>query len=350
MTSKRNKYSKCIFLLAAAGLFTSCSTMSYMPIEIADKPPEMVDHKIQSLTLINRATDFRFENFNKDTLQQSLYKKQFKTDTLLFDSNSADTLLIALGDMLFESGRFDIVIPEEREIDRNTNRSYPVALDWEKADSIATAFNTDGVLSLDHFRTRLITNYEKETLYDQMTNSFYSGYYVQMKVGYDALFRLYYPEEKELTKNILITDTLIWEDADTDIRTLFGRFTPAKDALAEAGIHAALRLSEKIAPVWQRVNRSYFSKGHPLLEEAHRKILEEDWESAAKIWTELTGTGFSKDVRSKAEFNLALANELLGDLNKAIEWGIKSYRTRYRPVTHNYLETLNLRKKRLEEK
>ena len=349
MANKKFTSLKYIVLFAALAMFSSCSTMSYLPIEVANKPPETIDHNIQSLTLINRAANYRFENFSKDSLQQSLFRKQFKTDTLLFDSKSADTLLIALGDMLFESGRFDIVIPEERLIDQTGGRSYPVALDWEKADSIASAFNTDAVLSLDHFRTRLITNYEKETLYDQMSNTFFSGFYAHMKVGYEALFRIYYPAEKELIKNLLITDTLIWEDADTDIRILFRRFTPAKDALAEAGIHAALRLSEKIAPLWQRVSRSYFSKGHPLLEEAHLRIVEEDWESAAAIWTKLTGSGFSKNVRSKAEFNLALANELFGDLDQAIEWGVKSYRTRYRPITHNYLETLNFRKKKLEE-
>lgn len=350
MASRTFQYLKFVVLIAAGLKIASCSPMSYLPIEVAGKPPETIDPRIQSLTLINRATDYRFENFSRDSLQQTLYKKQFKADTLLYDSKSADTLLIALGDMLFESGRFDIVIPEVRQINPAIARAYPVALDWEKADSIATTFNTDAVLSLDHFRTRLITNYEKETLYDQMSNTFYSGFYAHMKVGYEALFRIYYPAEKELTKNILVADTLIWEDADTDIRILFRRFTPAKDALAEAGIHAALRLSEKIAPVWQRVNRSYFSKGHPLLEEAHQKIMNQDWESAAAIWTELTGSGFSKDIRSKAEFNLALANELFGDLDQAIEWGVKSYMTRYRPVTHNYLETLNLRKKKLEGK
>lgn len=349
MANIRFTYLRYIVIFAALAMFSSCSTMSYLPIEVADKPSEIVDHKIQSLTLINRAADYRFENFSKDSLQQTLYRRQFKTDTLLFDSKSADTLLIALGDMLFESGRFDIVIPQERQIDQTRGQSYPVALDWGKADSLVTAFNTDAVLSLDHFRTRLITDYEKETLYDQMTNTFYSGFYAHMKVGYEALFRLYYPAEKELLKNILITDTLIWEDADTDIRILFRRFTPAKDALAEAGIHAALRLSEKIAPLWQRVSRGYFSKGHPLLEEAHLKILDGDWNSAAEMWTELTGSGFSKGIRSKAEFNLALANELFGDLDQAIEWGVKSYRTRYRPVTYSYLEILNQRKKKLEE-
>jgi hypothetical protein len=57
----------------------------------------------------------------------------------------------------------------------------------------------------------------------------------------------------------------------------------------------------------------------------------------------------SKSLKSKIEFNLALAYEMQGDLNEAIRWGGRSYNSFYRPVTYNYLKTLKERKSLYEK-
>lgn len=329
-------------------IFSSCSTMRTIPIEIASIPQERITSDIQSLTLINRAVNSRFRDFRGDSLQQVFYQRQFNVDTVLLDIKASDTLMIALGNILFESGRFDIVIPENRFPNRNSYRFIPTALSWEEADSLTRIYNTDAVLSLDYFNNHLITRYRRISVYDQNTNDFYPAFYAEMKIAYETLFRIYYPVEKRVISNIVVKDTLYWEDADTEIRPLFNRFTTVKGALLEAGIHAALRYSEKIAPQWRYSRRSYFSKGHPSLESASELIQQNDWNGAAEIWHNLANTAGSRSLRSKAEFNLALAYEIFGDIDEAIKWGVKSYETMYRPVTYSYLERLNIRKQEIQ--
>jgi len=69
------------------------------------------------------------------------------------------------------------------------------------------------------------------------------------------------------------------------------------------------------------------------------------WEQAIVLWKNTAETSNSKSTKSKAEFNIALGHEMLGDLDSAIEWALKSYKTMYRTNTYNYLETLEKRKK-----
>jgi hypothetical protein len=340
----------CALLILGLMIMASCSSISYIPIEIANLPPEPVSEKVQSLTLINRAVNNRFEDYKGDSLQQAFYQKQFNTDTILYDLKAADTLLIALGNLLFESGRFDVVIPEDRLYQSASGSNFPSAMTWEEAGTLATEFNTDAILSIDYIRWRITTQYNKETLYDQSSNQFFSGYHATMKVFYESLYRLYYPAEKEIVNNILISDTLLWHDFDYEIRPLFTRFTTVKSAMIEAGIHSALRLSEKIAPAWWRVNRGYFSKGHPSLVQAHQALGSGDWDTAIGLWHALAESTGSKSVISKAEFNLALAYEMYGNIEEAIDWGLKSYNRMYRPITYSYLEKLNVRLKQLESK
>jgi len=339
----------CIQILFVVFFFGSCSTIRSIPVEIANIPSERISNEIQSLTLVNRAVNSRFRNHREDSLQQIFFKRQFNLDTVLLDTHAADTLLLALGDMLFNSGRFDVVIPENRLLAANSYSFIPTSMPWHEVDTLTKMFNTDAVLSLEHFKTRIITKYEKEALYDQNSNQFHAGYFAQMVVAYESLFRIYNPAEREVVKNIIVMDTLHWEDSDTVIRLLFNRFTTVKAAMIESGIHSALRLSEKIGPVWRLTRRSYYYKGHPALDNAHLHVLNGDWEEATELWKQLAASAGSKSLKSKAEFNLALSYELFGDVDEAIRWGLKSYETMFRPVTYNYLETLNVRKQQLSK-
>ena len=53
--------------------------------------------------------------------------------------------------------------------------------------------------------------------------------------------------------------------------------------------------------------------------------------------------------RSKVEYNLALAAEMKNDFDLAIEWGVKSFKSRYSKPAEVYLKTLDLRKKQMEK-
>jgi hypothetical protein len=68
------------------------------------------------------------------------------------------------------------------------------------------------------------------------------------------------------------------------------------------------------------------------------------WEEAAEIWLKYSNVE-SKKLKSKIEFNLALSFEMTGDIDKAIEWGAKSYKTYYRNSTSKYLKILDRRRK-----
>lgn len=51
---------------------------------------------------------------------------------------------------------------------------------------------------------------------------------------------------------------------------------------------------------------------------------------------------------SKVQLNIALGYEILGDIDNAIGWALKSYETMFRPLTYEYLETLKKRKNELK--
>lgn len=338
-----------LFILLLGLLTASCSTTRSVIIEVPNQGKEELPERIQSLLIVNRTLDNSYSDLYKDSLQNIFYAKGFNLDTIIFDKQAADTMLRAISDLLFESGRYDVVIPEDRFLSHKKNAFFTEPLTLDDTKLLCESFRTDAVLSIDAYTTRVITTYDHENYYSPADGSFYSQSEAHMAVVYEALVKIYDPASEEVLFRDFMRDTLVWEDYDETARELFTHFTSVKQGLTEASIAVALDLAEKISTSWQREQRLIFVKGDDKLEEAGAFTDQGDWENAILLWEDLATKSSSKSLRSKAELNLAIAAELRGDIDESIEWGLKSYNTNFQQITYDYLEHLNRRKKQMEK-
>lgn len=322
----------------------SCVPTRNLIIDIPQPAKKELPADIQSLTLVSQVIDNKFTDIHTDTLQKIFYQNRFNLDTVIYDFQMADTTLKALGELLFESGRYDYVIPEARFLKASSDARPAPELNWNDAASLNETFETDAVLSLDYLRTRVITDFKSDTYFNPYEDSYISAVGAEMKIAYEALFRIYYPQQKQVLLRELIRDTLYWEDTDATAKSLFSHFTPVKQALTETGIAIALDLTEKIAVRWRPERRRYFITGNRQLKQGDQLAVNGNWESAIDVWKETAENAGSNSLKSKALLNIALGYEILGNIEQAINWALKSYETMYRPLTYEYLELLKERK------
>jgi hypothetical protein len=338
-------YMTAAFFLAVFSV--SCIPTRSLVVDIPIPAARELPPAIQSFTIVTQAVDANFTDLHTDSLQKIFYQKRFNLDTLIYDVQMADTTMKALGELLFESGRYDYVIPEDRFLQPPASPRPANELSWNQVRNLAETFNTDAVLSLDYLRTRVATRYKNETYYSNHQGGFVSAATANMRIQYEALFRVYHPETERILLREFIRDTLYWEDADVSVNALFSRFTPVKQALTESGIVIALDLSEKIAVKWRPERRRYFTGGNRLMRQADQAALSGNWLKAISMWEEAAENAGSKALKSKAQLNAALGFEILGDLEMAIDQALESYNTMYRPLTYEYLEILKRRKNEL---
>ena len=322
----------------------SCFLTKPLLIEIPQKSNKELPENIQSLLLIARVVDDRYTNLDADSLQRIFYKQGFSYDTIINDIQTVDTTLKALGELLFESGRYDYVIPEYRFPEVENTSLIAGEMPWNEVKELCDTFRTDAILSLDYFKTRVITDYQKTADFNVYSNAFADLSSAEMKISYEALFRVYDPWVEKVIVRRFMRDTVIWEGTDRSARDLFYWFTPVKKALTETGITIALDLSGEISPKWRTERRNFFGSGNSNFKQAIPLVNSGQWETAIALWKETIENSKSKSVKSKAEFNIALGYEMLGNLDESIVWALKSYETMYRTNTWNYLETLKRRK------
>ena len=339
---------KNIFFLILSLLLASCSAYQSITIETSQPARLQVPYDIQSLTLMNRSMTPEFTNQRADSLQLYFYQNGFRVNETFTDSLASDTLLIALGDILFESGRFETVIPVERNIFRGLSyRLTPDPLLWNYVESICDLYETDALLVMENFNSHVTTDYKSQELGNSFPDFGTRVHYASIQVSFSAAFRLYDPAKREHSDLITVHDTLFWDHYAYTQVSLFNGLPSVKQALSAAGIQAAFELNDLLTPVWIKGQRGYFRLDKSTDTETGY-IREGLWEEAYRFWLPFTERGSAKS-RSMAEYNVALANEMMGNIDNAIYWATRSFRTTYRTQTEHYIRQLNARKQFLEK-
>lgn len=336
-------YKTILFFLI--GIIVASCKSNYAIITIENNQPakEELSPDIQSITLMNRSMTSQFLNHREDSLQMYFYRKGFQLSNIVLDSTAADTTIRALAELMFESGRYDVVVPLERNFKRTLSYEIlPDTLSPELVGEICSNFNTNALMVLERFSTKTMADYSAERSQDNAVS-----YSATLDLKYDAFFRIYKPGRKTLVKEIALSDTIYWESVDYTQERLFSKLPSIKQALINAGIKVALDIDTKLSPSWIPEKRGYFlfkSK-----EDRGQQFMNENkYEEAGKYWAEMAKST-NKKTRSKAEYNLALINELNGDIDKAIEYGLKSFYSFYRFQTQTYLKKLEARKIMLQK-
>lgn len=324
-----------IFIAIVLG---SCTSLKNIGIEVAVQPEFPIADDIQSLVLLNRSMTSRFTNSKADTLEKILIRNKMIMDTVFQDSIAADTVIQVSAVALFESGRFDVVVPKVRNIERNDNTENVKPLSPGFVNDLCKDFNVDAALILERFIEKLDTKYYLNT--NEGTYYETKEYSAATDITFFTEWRLYRPDTIKPVVRFQIGDSIFWKAASFSLEELFSQMPRTKSALVGGGIAAGLKMAGSISPKWINQTRYYYLTGKKEIDAAVPLIKGNKWEEAETIWTKYA-TISSKSTRSKVEFNLALAAEMNGDLDLAIEWGLKSFKTKYSKAAEVYLKTLD---------
>ncbi len=340
---------KVLFFTLFIGALYSCSSLGRIGIQVPVPPKYPVSSEIQSLTLLDRSLTPEFTNLDRDSLEKILVNHELDLDTIFHDSIAADTAIQVAAKALYESGRFDAVVPDERNVVREDTGGVLPPLDKEFIESIRKRFNTDGVLVLEDFSEHLTTDFSTSRF-----NSIYEfgrplvEYSGIINIYYKSVWRLYQPQLDPPIVRYEANDSIFWESADYTLREMYNKLPSIKEALIGGGIAAARQIAGDISPGWENEDRKYYITGNKNIDAAIPLLKENKWDQAAEIWMKYLSSS-SKTVRSQIQFNLALASEMTGHISLAIDWATKSYATKPSRIAEQYIKYLKEREAALQK-
>lgn len=329
-----------LICLGSIVLLGSCVSTGRISVQVSVPAKRSIPSEIQSIVLMNRSMTSDFSDYNQDSLEVMFIKKKLHMDKTFLDSIASDTTLKVMANLMYESGRFDVVVPVRRNIP-NFNASYgdsSPSLTLNQVKQICSEFKVDALLSLENFSEKIKTSY-KVGYGNEMNSINLKEFEAYVQVAFHSNWKLYQPKEKLLIAKFQINDTIFWSRNGLSLQETYEQLPTLKEALINGAVENAKNFAAYIAPVWKPEERRYFVTNQSEIDMAISYLQKNDWKEAEKIWMKYAKTS-SKGLKSMIEFNLALASEMNGNMEGALEWIQKSYQTKYSKAAEDYMRLL----------
>lgn len=295
---------KTIIGIVALLFLGSCVTLNEFPIEVFQPAKVTLSLGVKNVTLVSR--NLKYTN---DTLQNYyLYNSRLLKDKKFLgtDSLSVATCLDSLSLKMMAQKRFGkiTVLPfASLPVQHVKNISAP---SQKLIRKIASDTNADVLVFLD------------------MYSGFYSSYPNQenghtiAKVLTASIWTIYDASKSQILNHTSLVDTLYWDGLDAHDVYSSSRIPDKKAALQIAAGLTGVNYSKNIVPNWVKVYRNTLSCNQPDFMKAAELAKKNNWEAASLLWNKYVDSK-NKRQQMQALFNLAIASEMNGNVDAAIE-------------------------------
>ncbi len=324
-----------LYSLSALG-YMLLSSSSWVNLTLMRPSELQLPESVRSIAMIDRSLQ---EESRKNKTEQILTGEAYHADEQGVFQLMDGFLRTSTG-----SGRYETVRTAERYISDGTKSTFPTPLAWDSVTAICQRNKTDAVLSVEFFDSDFIIAPTPSRI---ETNS--SGplpirieFKVTGVVVINLGVRLYDGVNHVILDEYQHTYRMNFDAQGASVQEAMNTLLDRVEATKQAGYEAGLSYGQRITPTYYRATRYFFNKPKKALGKGVRYSEVADWKSAIDAWMPVVDGG-SRKKAGRAAFNIAVAHEVLGDLEKAKEWAARSHTDFREKEADDYYRVLNNR-------
>ena len=339
---KNNTIPKSILALIISGVLYSCSSMNSLTIRVTEPAPVYLPSDIKSVGILNRSLPTE-KNQKMDDMD-----KYLSAEGKNLDRDGAEATLIGLFDELKKNDRFQsLKIINEPAVKNPGMGIFPAPLSWAQVERICQENDVEAIFTLAFYDTDATVDVGANpveiaaplgikipALETRITM------HTVIKTGW----RIYDPINEIIQDEYIINENQISSGSGINPLNAAQAVIGRKEAVLQVSNSIGHNYAFRILPYSERVSREYFVKGTENFEVAKRRAQTGDWDGAAELWEKEISNPKEK-VAGRAYYNMAIINEINGNLDVAVDWASKSY-SDYK--NKDALDYLNILKNRIE--
>lgn len=331
-------FRKIFLLLSLAALYilTGCYAPRYTEVDILFPAEKDLPDEINKVAMVNRSYLPL-----KERKKSGIYyeNNQYKRDKNYQDSIVSDNALYSFAYHVNVAPRLNVT--ENDSIIRKNINEYEF-LEPMKPDNVSKICNetdADAVVALEAFHS-----------FDSL--GYYTSGFEVVGVRATSLFtlwRTYSPKIQSPIDKLFDQDTVWFEGVGYSTSNAQRNLPSRKEALQEASYQAGKKYAQQISPHWKTIERLYFEYYNKPMSKATEFAEDSQWKKAAAIWRKIAKEG-SRTKHAIAAFNMAVASEMLGQLDLAGYWINEAIKKKSNAsIFKNYKATIANRIERQEE-
>jgi hypothetical protein len=329
------KYSM-VFL--AIVMLASCKTQQ-LYLNVVEPAPVTLPSYIKNVGVINRSVP------SDKTKALDVMDKVLSLEGVNLDKDGAMESIRGLSDELTVNTRFNEV-KTLNDIDFRTSAltDFPTPLTWEIVNRICTESKSDALFSLEKFDTDTHLNYSTRKVDIKTPLGTIPGleHQADMETLVKTGWRIYDPASKQILDEYIYNESIVFTGRGINPLIAASALVGRKDAVNQVSNKAGHGYALRIIPYRLRVMRDYYVKGTNNFKIAMRKAQVGKWNEAGLLWEKETSNPKTK-VAGRACYNMAIINEINGDLDSALKWAQKSYEDTNNKLALRYVRILKNR-------
>ena len=327
-------YFLCLALMTLS--FLSCGSSGYVYLDYPMEPEVILPKGIENIAVVNRSLT-KDEDKQAETIEAIATGEIAGSDRL-----ASDEAIKGVFDGIHNKTHIKIIIPDTLRIYGTGTRQTPDMLNWEKVSAICDAAGADALLVLENFDSN--SDLLRSTVTEQVSSVIVTGkpsmqLPTQTRVDIKSYWRLYDPYTKTITDQYQQTYFM-------DFNLVNG--LPPINALSETAYAAGEDYINRFLPGYYKVKRDMYNKGKgkdkQQFDAGWRSTEVAKWNDAIAIWKDIAENTSSKSA-GRASLNIAVAYEVLGDTELALQWAQRAYKNYGDKLSRDYAKILLRRKK-----
>jgi len=329
---------KLLIIVLAMLSFISCKTQQ-LYLNVIEPAPVTLPASIKSVGVINRSIP------TDETKPLDVMDKVLSLEGVNLDKDGALESVRGLSDELLVNSRFNEV-KTLNDIDFRTSAltDFPTPLTWEIIEKICRETKTDALFSLEKFDTDTHLNYSnrKVDIKTPLGNIPGIEHQANMETIVKTGWRIYDPASKLILDEFLFNQSVVFTGRGINPLIAASALVGRKDAVNQVSNKAGHGYAMRIIPYRIRVIRDYYVKGTNNFKIARRKAQVGKWDEAGLLWEKETANSSTR-IAGRACYNMAIINEINGDLESALKWAQRSYEDSNNKLALRYVRIIQNR-------
>jgi hypothetical protein len=332
-----------IFLMA---LISACSATNRLSMTVTEPAQVHMPPEVRRVGIIDRSVPGEG--------QAGLAKIDaiLTAEGMKLDQEGARAAVAGLADRLRVSNRFEavVVLDSLPEVAKGL-KGMPAPLSREVLKQICGEYGLDALFSLSFYDTD--TRVQLELIMMDIPNTFgvsvkVPGHKVDLTTSLRSGWRMYMPQVPLPMDQWEYTDYIRVSGQGINPVDAYNSIAYRKEQVMEQSHQTGYSHGGRLEPKRIRVGRDYFVRGSDAFSKARRLAQTGAWDAAARLWE--TEVDHPKEkIAGRAHYNMAIINEINGNLPEAIDWARESYATFGTREALRYLRVLERRQAQQQE-
>ncbi len=302
---------KIITLAFGTVFLSSCTKLLYTSLDVLRPAKVAFNSDVNNILIINNtvpqpadighSTRFAFEEIKKEA---------FNTDSLpIF-------CLSALKEDIESKDFFESIQLSPNSINIGTDFGSANYISDETVKALCNTTQTDAIISLDKIKIK-----------DEITEVFNaptSSYISTLELNFESYWSIHYPNNNEFYA-LQFKDTVYWEAEANSRKRGIMALPKREDALVDGALYVGKNTVNRLVPYWDKVDRYFFNPNKKYFKQATDSMYVKNWESSISNWQSAYNQSKSSWTKAQAANNIAIAYEITGNIDKALEYASQAF-------------------------